>query len=318
MSSYGEKAQESDPTGSAACRAREAPEEFAAATAAFWDPDRLPDVKCSRPFYQGGASYGCGQCMPCRMNRRRLWTGRLLLEASAHERSVWVTLTYREAPECGVSPREFQLFMKRLRKEVAPEKVRFFAVGEYGGRTLRPHYHAALFGTANKEAVACAWSRDGELIGHVHFGECSPQALAYNCSHLTKGVRQQEEIERCGMHPTFQRMSLRPALGVPGLIRVKEWLTSKSGAEWLSASGDVPAVFRSDGQLWPLGRTLMAYLRKSSGWKDVGMPVEERSRLALEGLEKLLQNPRLVEAQRKTDALRARRKLVDQESRGSL
>lgn len=266
--------------------------------------------------------------MPCRLNRRRLWTGRLLLEASAHTESVWCTLTYRTLPgpftwrgkqySGGVSPGEIQLFMKRLRKAVAPQRVRYFAVGEYGGRTLRPHYHVALFGTGNREEVACAWSRDGELIGHVHFGDCTPQSLAYNVSHITKGVGQQEEIEQWGMHPTFQRMSLRPALGATGLTSVTQWLTSEAGATWLSESGDVPAVIRADGQLWPLGRTLMAYLRRSSGWRETSMPSTQRSRLASTAFEKRLLDPLAHEAKRSTDARRARNKVREQRTREKL
>lgn len=80
----------------------------------------------------------------------------------------FITLTY--APEHlpegrTLVHRHFQLFMKRLRKRVAPQRFRFFMCGEYGKvcevcdlsrkrcqcvefrPTLgRPHYHAILFG----------------------------------------------------------------------------------------------------------------------------------------------------------------------------
>lgn len=42
--------------------------------------------------------------------------------------------------------RDFQLFMKRLRKYYTPQKIRFFHCGEYGDKNGRPHYHAAIFG----------------------------------------------------------------------------------------------------------------------------------------------------------------------------
>ena len=42
--------------------------------------------------------------------------------------------------------RDYQLFMKRLRKAFPNDKIRFYAAGEYGPKTLRPHYHAILFG----------------------------------------------------------------------------------------------------------------------------------------------------------------------------
>lgn len=44
--------------------------------------------------------------------------------------------------------RDLQLFMKRLRKQINKnynEKVRFYAIGEYGTDSLRPHWHILLF-----------------------------------------------------------------------------------------------------------------------------------------------------------------------------
>ena len=38
---------------------------------------------------------------------------------------------------------DFQKFIKRLRKDY---DIKYFACGEYGDKTLRPHFHAILFG----------------------------------------------------------------------------------------------------------------------------------------------------------------------------
>ena len=98
---------------------------------------------------------GCGQCLPCRINKRREWTFRLELEASLHEHNSFVTLTYADQflPEDGsVNPRHTQLWLKRLRKVLDPRKVRFFLCGEYGDQTFRPHYHACLFGVGLDDA----------------------------------------------------------------------------------------------------------------------------------------------------------------------
>lgn len=42
--------------------------------------------------------------------------------------------------------KDFQLFMKRLRKEFPDDHIRYFAAGEYGDKHLRPHYHAIIYG----------------------------------------------------------------------------------------------------------------------------------------------------------------------------
>lgn len=65
-----------------------------------------------------------------------------------HPENCFITLTYNDenVPEdFSVKLDHFQKFMKRLRKSLHPKKVRFFACGEYGDQTLRPHYHSLIF-----------------------------------------------------------------------------------------------------------------------------------------------------------------------------
>ena len=76
--------------------------------------------------------YGCGQCMPCRINRRRLWTSRLVLESALHVSNLFVTLTY--ANDFGpinwsLTPRHITLWLKRLRKMLGYEVRYFVAIG---------------------------------------------------------------------------------------------------------------------------------------------------------------------------------------------
>jgi len=66
-----------------------------------------------------------------------------------HTENTFITLTYspEHYPEDGsLCLKHFQDFMKRLRKSIAPKKIRFFHCGEYGEKLNRPHYHALLFG----------------------------------------------------------------------------------------------------------------------------------------------------------------------------
>lgn len=93
----------------------------------------------------------CGQCVGCRMSRARDWTTRLILENREHPFSYFLTLTYKDSclPQKDGRPSlrksDLQLFMKRFRYNLYPGKVRFFACGEYGDHTFRPHYHVILF-----------------------------------------------------------------------------------------------------------------------------------------------------------------------------
>lgn len=94
----------------------------------------------------------CGQCVGCRLERSRQWAMRCIHEAQTHEENCFITLTFneeelfkRERP-LSIDVREFQKFMKRLRKKYPNKNIRYMHAGEYGDKSGRPHYHAILFG----------------------------------------------------------------------------------------------------------------------------------------------------------------------------
>jgi len=79
----------------------------------------------------GRIEVGCGSCLACRINKRRLWTGRIMLEAAQHEAKCFVTLTYDDdhlPDDKSLNHKHAQLWLKKLRHRVG--KVRFF----FGGR----------------------------------------------------------------------------------------------------------------------------------------------------------------------------------------
>lgn len=109
-----------------------------------FSPDKAiePDVSINVP---------CGQCIGCRLDRSRQWAIRCMHEASLYEQNCFITLTFddehlmaRDNPYT-VQVRDYQLFMKRLRKKFVGRKIRFYHCGEYGERSMRPHYHSCLF-----------------------------------------------------------------------------------------------------------------------------------------------------------------------------
>lgn len=90
----------------------------------------------------------CGQCIGCRLERSRQWAMRCMHEASLNnENNCFITLTYSPEnlpPDGGLVKKDFQLFIKRLRK-TTKQKIKYYHCGEYGDRNNRPHYHAILF-----------------------------------------------------------------------------------------------------------------------------------------------------------------------------
>lgn len=103
----------------------------------------------SAGYYDMPVTVSCGQCIGCRLERSRQWALRCVHEASLHDENCFITLTYDDAhlpPFNSLDKTAFPKFMKRLRKAIAPRRVRFYHAGEYGEARGRPHYHACLFG----------------------------------------------------------------------------------------------------------------------------------------------------------------------------
>lgn len=238
-------------------------------------------MMCAKPFRQGVAEFGCGQCLPCRLNRRRLWTSRLMLEAQLHESAFFVTLTYADEhlPVGGnLCIRDAQLFLKRLRARVSPEVVRYYLVGEYGDCTERPHYHAVLFGVRDVRNILASWS-----LGRVHVGTLTEQSAGYVVSYVIKGMTRDVDVRLKGRVPEFARMSLKPGIGAGAMEVVGNAVVSKGGAKYVAINGDVPHVVRAASSLWPLGRYLRRKLREEVGMASgqpeaVGLANAERKR----------------------------------------
>lgn len=219
---------------------------------------------CRRPFMAGLAAHGCGQCMPCRVNRRRLWSHRLLLESFKHSEACFVTLTYADEhlpPSGSVSRKAVQGFLKRLRDRIHPRRIRFYAVGEYGELTQRPHYHLALFGIGPVEAsdlVPKAWP-----FGGVHIGDLSPASASYLARYVTKKWTRPDEPGLAGRSPEFATMSLKPGIGAEAMADVAAALSDRHGQELVAV--DVPTSLRSGPSSLLLGRYLRSQLRVALG-----------------------------------------------------
>lgn len=91
----------------------------------------------------------CDQCVGCRVRRRMELALRLEHESQFHDHAWFVTLTYNDEhlPENGsVDIKAIPVFIRALRQKMRPQKIRYFAVSEYGGQLGRAHYHLILFG----------------------------------------------------------------------------------------------------------------------------------------------------------------------------
>lgn len=239
---------------------------------------------CRSPFIKDGAAFGCGQCMPCRVNKRRLWSHRLMLEASQHPFSSFVTLTYSDEflpdadkhPAGNLKPKHLQDWLKRLRKQMEPTRIRYFGVGEYGDKSARAHYHVALFNyqpclfgqTRPRVGMASGCCSQCQLLattwrqGLIYCGELNINSAQYIAGYVTKKLSSASDPRLAGRHPEFARMSLRPGLGAEAVGNIASVVKEFNLVE---SQGDVPSALRHGKRILPLGRYLRRKLRLASG-----------------------------------------------------
>ena len=135
--------------------------------------------------------YGCGQCLPCRFNKRRLWTNRLLLELRSHGDAAFVTLTYSDdflPKNKSLDPKQLKLWMKRLNK-LAGGGLRYYNVGEYGEIKRNALITTLLYlAFLRTPLFARAWSdpKSKKPFGHVYLGSVEENSIQYVAGYVTK------------------------------------------------------------------------------------------------------------------------------------
>lgn len=163
----------------------------------------------------------CQQCLECRLAYARSWGTRIMQEKRISSDACFITLTYRDKdmpPLRSLVKRDLQLFMKRLRK-IKGSGVRFYACGEYGPTTLRPHYHAVLFNMRFPDMKFWKMSGPNKLYvsaeldsiwtyGHCTVGEVDYDSAFYVARYCVKKIKGELAAAHYGgRQPEFATMS---------------------------------------------------------------------------------------------------------------
>ena len=201
----------------------------------------------------------CGQCIGCRLDHSLRWATRCEHESRKYDCNSFITLTYSDEHlprDMSLSLKEFQLFMKRLRKSLAPRKIKKFYCGEYSpprsrliGPTdvhpdtipdgLRPHYHACIFNydfpdkelwsvrndipIYTSDFLAGIWGK-----GHCTVGALTFESAAYVARYTLKKINgnfENKPDEKTGLLP-YERVC--PWTGEIRLVR-KEFACMSNG-----------------------------------------------------------------------------------------
>ena len=188
----------------------------------------------------------CGKCLNCKKKRRSDWSLRLEHEYLYSDSALFITLTYNDASiprNKGIptlNKKDLQDYIKRLRnshvayvsRELGIRKsevknhskqIRYYAVGEYGSKTNRPHYHILLFNydIANLKPIEAQWknTQTGHPLGFVDIGKVSSASINYTTKYMFKQWGKKDIRQR-----PFTNMSRRPMIGTGFLNEYKNYL----------------------------------------------------------------------------------------------
>lgn len=138
-------------------------------------------------------------------------------EASLYENNCFLTLTYDDShlpSDGGLHKEDLQLFLKRLRKKYG-SGIRFFACGEYGSITHRPHYHSLIFNHDFDDRVLFSVRHGNRLFvsealkalwpfGFSSVGDVTHASASYVARYVVKKAEGRSEVFRSETGDRFQ------------------------------------------------------------------------------------------------------------------
>ncbi len=227
-------------------------------------------MQCLRPIELPSGYITCGQCRNCRIDKKRVWTCRLLLESKYYPTSSFVTLTYEDEVIpltvdglTNLLKEDVKKFIKDFRYSYRSwdSNFRYFAVGEYGKDTQRAHFHLILFGVdpEREQLIQETWGK-----GFTTTSEISRARIAYVSQYCLKKLNS-PDLEDETRNPEFALQSRKPGIGSPALNYLENVLCSKHGSEYIAYAMDVFKAIRIDGRIYPLGNYLRSILRHRLG-----------------------------------------------------
>ena len=156
----------------------------------------------------------CGKCAGCRADKALSWALRCYQEASQYQQNSFLTITYDDnhVPNKLVKS-HLQNFIRAIRDQ--GKKIRYYACGEYGSATNRPHYHAIIFGTDFKNGTEFSVNETLYTVpglsetwgkGNIVLSEYTMATGCYVAGYVAKKIGSENDDQ-------FQLMSRKPGIG---------------------------------------------------------------------------------------------------------
>lgn len=188
------------------------------------------------------------------------------MEWFEHAGPAWfVTLTYNpdNLPENGtLEKKKFLQWIKDTQRRRS-DVFRYYAVGEYGDKSHRPHYHMAVFleHPAQIDSIRAAW----ENKGFTQASELNTQRARYLANYTAKKLTKTGDPRLAGREPEFRTSSRNPPLGSAFVEKVGH---SSQAKRIVELTGDAPRTFTFQGKQYPVGDWALGRLRTQLGVPD--------------------------------------------------
>ena len=227
--------------------------------------------KASNAWLDRPVEIPCGKCAECIKKKRSDWANRIYLESKCHDKNCFITLTYNpenlpvnEDGKAILVKNDLVLFMKRLRKELSKRGtfIRFYAVGEYGRRRMRPHFHLVIFGEDFSfdrkvlrpngrfidyvsDVISRCWT-----YGYHTINDFSYSNARYIAGYVSKKVSDTTDYEALGLEKPFHLMSRRRGLGFYYYMKHFKDIFGKFGARLVIYNGQKAVRVSVPTQFW--------------------------------------------------------------------
>ena len=234
----------------------------------------------------------CGKCHECLRIRMDEWTWRMWIEAKHSDSCHFITLTYAneedmemvdsdtgELYERVLIYSDLKKFLQRLQKRQAYynsklkdedtlkglkrvyKPIRYFACGEYGSKTGRPHFHAIIYNCSPKILDEICQiqetTEDGTVLqsispksiwphGYASISQYNVRRLAYTVKYVMKSTDEKfyAHLPK-NFHPKAV-MSKNPVIGA-AFLKEKKYYQDNNKQEVLHPNGKkfpMPRYFR--------------------------------------------------------------------------
>lgn len=177
------------------------------------------DARTDNPYRMNKVP--CGKCYACVLRRSKAWTFRLQQELNNASSCAFFTFTYSDENlpwENGVPvlrKEHYTTWFKKFRQTMWREqnplgssstykklgkdviKLKYYAIGEYGDKTQRPHYHSIIYNLPVRLTKPTYWSTYRDLqeeiqeswrMGEVHVSPATTERLAYCAGYVNKKI----------------------------------------------------------------------------------------------------------------------------------